>query len=72
MYGLGFTLASDAPFVVRSPGDVYTEVMDASGDYQGSVGTPGNAGFTWWLNQNAGKVAIGAGLLFLFVGISRR
>ncbi len=70
--GMGFTLASDQPSVVRSAGDVYTETMDASGDYTGVVGRAGSQSFTQWLNQNAGNVALGAAGLFLFVGMSKR
>lgn len=64
MYGLGFTLASEGPSIVRTAGETYTEQIDPYGDYVGSTGAPGTKDLTWWINQNAGKVAIGA-LAFL-------
>jgi hypothetical protein len=62
--GLGFNLASEQPSVVRTAGDTYTEQIDSSGDYVGPVGSAGSPNLTQWLNQNSGKVAIGAAGFF--------
>lgn len=64
MYGLGFTLASEAPSIVRTAGQTYEEQINASGDYVGPVGTPGSQTLTQWLNANQTAVMMG-GLGFL-------
>ncbi len=72
MYGLGFTLASDQPSVVRSPGDVYVEQMDPTGYYVGATGAAGSQSLTQWINSNAGLLAVGAAGLFLVAGMGKR